>query len=395
MVAILQNHPIADYTVVAKDVAEDLKQVILERDDQAGIPHEEVRLLRDSGLLPLAVPKAYGGLGASWVEAMAVIKTLATVDSATAQLYGYHLVLCATPQVSGTHQQTAQFYRETAQQHLFWANAINVRDTRLQIESVGDHYQVNGVKSFCTGAVVADRIICAAMANDHPIPVLFVLPRDRQGLSYNHDWDMLGQRHTASGSFTFDQVTVFAEEILGPPVNPDGAFATLLGVLGLLGQTYMFLGIAEGAFEAAQHYLHTQARPWLTANVEQATQDPYVLRHCGELWAQLQGANALANQVSKQVQYIWEQGEQLTHADRGRVAISVSSARTLAINSGLAITNRMFELMGARSAANAYSFDRYWRNLRTLSLHHPLDYTLQDIGNWVLNGESPMPSPYA
>ena len=77
------------------------------------------------------------------------------------------------------------------------------------------------------------------------------------------------------------------------------------------------------------------------------------------------------------------------------VAIAASSARTLAINSGLAITNRMFELMGARSVANTYGFDRYWRDLRTLSLHHPSDYTLQDIGNWVLNGENPMPSPYA
>ncbi|MEM9906833.1 MAG: hypothetical protein AAF921_17580 [Cyanobacteria bacterium P01_D01_bin.44] len=42
-----------------------------------------------------------------------------------------------------------------------------------------------------------------------------------------------------------------------------------------------------------------------------------------------------------------------------------------------------------------YGYDQYWRNLRTLSLHDPLDYKLLDIGNWVVNGAAPVPSSYA
>jgi hypothetical protein len=37
----------------------------------------------------------------------------------------------------------------------------------------------------------------------------------------------------------------------------------------------------------------------------------------------------------------------------------------------------------------------YWRNLRTLSLHDPVDYKRFGIGNWVVNGISPLPSSYA
>lgn len=39
--------------------------------------------------------------------------------------------------------------------------------------------------------------------------------------------------------------------------------------------------------------------------------------------------------------------------------------------------------------------DRFWRNLRTHSLHDPVDYKLLDLGEWVLNGQAPTPSFYS
>ncbi|ESA37951.1 acyl- dehydrogenase [Leptolyngbya sp. Heron Island J] len=391
----VQRHTVLDCRLAAKAVAKKLKETAIERDRKAGIPNYEVNLLREAGLLPLIVPKSYGGLGASWIDAMAIIKELAKGDSAAAQLYGYHVLLSATPQLSGTPEQAKAFYRETAQHNLFWANAINIRDTRLRIASDGDHYRVNGAKSFCTGAAVADRIICTAIEGDNPIPVLFVLPRNRAGLTYNHDWDVMGQRRTASGSFTFENVTVKATDILGPPENPEGAAATLLGMFGLLLLSHIFLGIAEGTLESAMDYTRTQSRHWLTSGVDKAVEDPHLLRHYGNLWAQLQGANALAAQATAQAQQAWDKGNALTHEERGEVAIAAASAKSLTTNTGLVITNQIFELMGARSAAACYGFDRYWRDLRTLSLHDPLDYKLQEIGNWVLNGKAPVPTPYA
>jgi len=395
MIATLEKQRLVDFETVAKTVANELKETAIERDRQGGTPGYEVRLLRESGLLPLTVPKIYGGIGASWVDAMQVIKTIAKGDAATAQLYAYHLLLAATPSLSGTPQQAEQAYRETAQKHLFWANTINVRDTRLSIKSKADHFCLNGAKSFSTGAAVADRIIGSAIAPDSSVPVLFVLPSDRPGLAYNHDWQVMGQRRTASGSFTFTQVRVEPDEILGPPENPEGAAATFLGIHGLLSLSHIFLGIAEAAFEDAQEYTCTQTRPWLTSTANKAVEDPYLQRNYGQLWANLQGANALADRVAEQVQAAWDKGEMLTHEERGEVAIAAAAAKVVASNIALEITNRMFELMGARSTATKYGFDRYWRDLRTLSLHDPLDYKLQEIGNWVLNGEAPMPSPYA
>jgi alkylation response protein AidB-like acyl-CoA dehydrogenase len=55
----------------------------------------------------------------------------------------------------------------------------------------------------------------------------------------------------------------------------------------------------------------------------------------------------------------------------------------------------MFEVTGARATASCYGFDRYWRDLRTFTLHDPVDYKLRDLGNWLLNDIFPTPSHYS
>ncbi|MBF2047145.1 MAG: acyl-CoA dehydrogenase family protein [Elainella sp. C42_A2020_010] len=394
MIATLHQKNIEDYRAIAINLANELKQTVQERDHQSGVPNYEIQCLRKLGLLPLVVPQAYGGVGATWVEALPIVREIAKADSSTAQLYGYHLLLSVLGEVSGTPKQADRYYRETAQRQLFWGNAINVRDTRLTIEPEGNHYRVNGTKTFCTGAVVADRRVCAALPRDSDIPILFVLPSDRVGVTYNHDWDTMGQRRTASGSFSFDNVLVQPDEILPTP-NPEDAFPTIFGVLGPIILTHIHLGVAEGALEAAKDYTCTQTRPWLTSGVDQITQDPYILHHYGDLWAQLQGAIALTTQATVQVQQAWDRGNTLTQQERGEVALVAAAAKALSIRVGLAITNRMFEVMGARATANRYGFDRYWRDMRTFTLHDPVDYKLREIGAWVLNGEFPFPTPYS
>lgn len=45
--------------------------------------------------------------------------------------------------------------------------------------------------------------------------------------------------------------------------------------------------------------------------------------------------------------------------------------------------------MGARVTAARYGFDRYWRNVRTHTLHDPAYYKAREVGNFVLNGVIP------
>ena len=33
--------------------------------------------------------------------------------------------------------------------------------------------------------------------------------------------------------------------------------------------------------------------------------------------------------------------------------------------------------------------DRFWRNIRTHTLHDPIEYKIRDLGNWALNDQLP------
>ena len=50
--------------------------------------------------------------------------------------------------------------------------------------------------------------------------------------------------------------------------------------------------------------------------------------------------------------------------------------------------------MGARSATNANGYDRFWRNVRTHTLHNPAEYKKRTVGTWLLTGEFPIPAMY-
>lgn len=383
------------YQAIATALVDELAQSAVARDLSAGIPDEEIQRLRETGLLSVVIPSEYGGGGLSWAQAFKLIQTLSQVDGSLGQLYGNHLNLTTLAQVAGTPVQAERYYRESAQNNLFWGNAINTRDERLKLVPEGDHFRANGIKSFGTGVIEADYRVFSALQDGIELPIIFAIPKDREGLVYNDDWDNIGQRRTASGSFTFNQVLVNADEIFGPPPSPDGAFATFLGIVAQLTKTYIYLGIAKGAFKAAKTYTTTQTRPWITSGVESASKDPYILHTYGELWIELKAAIAYADSVAEKVQAAWEKGDALTHQERGEVAVAVSGAKALATRAGLNVTNRIFEVMGTRSTAAKYGFDRYWRDLRTFTLHDPVDYKLRDIGNWLLNHELPAVTQYS
>ncbi|MDZ4876589.1 MAG: putative FMNH2-dependent monooxygenase SfnC [Chroococcidiopsis cubana SAG 39.79] len=395
MVQILETKQSQNWKAIASSLSKELSENAVARDAEAGLPDYEVKRLRESGLLPLVVPKEYGGIGATWAEALKIVQELSKADGSIGQLFGNHLNLTALAHVSGTPEQKERYYRETVQHNLFWANAINTRDTRLKITSEGEKFRVDGIKSFGTGVAVADLRVFSALPDGAEVPFIFVIPKDRLGVISNQDWHNIGQRRTDSDTFSFHQVLVEKDEILGFPNPPEYAFATFLGIIAQLTKTYVYLGIAEGAFAAAQEYTKTTTKPWITSGVDSAAKDPYILYHYGEFRVELEAAIALADRAALQVQQAWEKDVDLTFAERGEVAIAVFAAKAFATKVGLDITTRIFEVMGTRSTASKYGFDRYWRDLRTFTLHDPVNYKLRDIGNWILNQELPVVTQYS
>jgi alkylation response protein AidB-like acyl-CoA dehydrogenase len=387
--------PDRDPLVTARALAAQLATTARDRDRLGKTPRAERALIRDSGLLALGVPAAWGGQGASWPTVLRVIQLIGAADASLAQVYGFQHVLLATSQLFGTPAQAERFVGGTAQHNWFWGNTLNPLDRRLALVTTETGRVLRGDKSFSTGALDSDMLIVSAIEDRTGKLVVIALPTARAGIALHDDWDSMGQRQTDSGGATFSDVVVHDDEILGPPGPLGSTFATLRPCIAQLVFTSVYLGIADGALAAAKAYVQTRTRPWIGTKVESNTQDPYVIEQLGELVAVLAGAQAVADRAAAQLERAWQRRDDLTVDERGALAVEVASGKILASRAVLEVTSKIFEVTGPGATGGAWGFDRFWRNARTLTLHDRLAYKVHDLGQWFLNDQWPTPSFYS
>ncbi|WP_241687812.1 acyl-CoA dehydrogenase family protein [Janthinobacterium sp. 17J80-10] len=370
-----------------------------ERDHCGGTAWAEREALRDSGLLTLAVPAEFGGPQAPWPLIYQVIRRFAEVDSSLAHLFGFQQLQIASITLFGNPAQKCRYLGKSVAAGWFWGNATNGLDNRTSLvwrEDDGGYYELNGTKSFCSGATGSDMLNVTAPSPENPAErVFFSIPTSRAGIQVHDDWDNLGQRQTDSGTVTFEQVRVERDEVLGPPGTAGTPRATLRTLVSQLILIEIYVGNAQGALLNAWKYTHEHGRPWVSSGVERAIDDPFTQQHYGDLWIALRGSIAMAEAAASRLQAAWERGDDLSTEERGAVALAVYEAKIVAARAALEITSKIFDVMGARATAAKFGFDRFWRNVRVHTLHDSLDYKLKDVGQWVLTGEVPVPSIYS
>jgi alkylation response protein AidB-like acyl-CoA dehydrogenase len=384
------RHPLK----IAERLAADFAQTAIERDRKGGTAKRERDLLRESGLLNLLIPEALGGGGADWPEILKIVRLFARVDSSLAHLFGFQHLLLATVDLFGSEEQRARNFEETARNRWFWGNALNPLDQNTHATPADGGWLVNGRKGFCSGATDSDRLLLSALDPEGRL-LVGVIPSDRTGLRIRQDWDNFGQRQTDSGTVEFSNVALHDEEILRSPGPLGSVRATLRPCLAQIILANIYLGIAEGALAEARNYTLAQTRSWLTSGVETPTEDPYILANYGNMFVELQAARTLTDRAADTLQRTWEMGEGLSENCRGRAAIDIAVAKTLTTRAALDVTNRMFEVMGSRATAGAARLDRFWRNVRTHTLHDPVDYKIRELGDWALNRHIPKPTFYS
>lgn len=72
----------------------------------------------------------------------------------------------------------------------------------------------------------------------------------------------------------------------------------------------------------------------------------------------------------------------------------IAAAKQVAIDAGLEIGTKVYDLTGARATSNKVGLDIFWRNIRTHSLHDPVAHKRAEVGRYALLGEIPAPTWY-
>ena len=136
-----------------------------------------------------------------------------------------------------------------------------------------------------------------------------------------------------------------------------------------------------------------------TSNVhggqENAVDEPYQLDLYGDLASKLWAVEALADQVAQEGLAIHHNAWDVTEQQRGEHEVRVAAVKARATDVSLEITSKIFEGLGARATAAALGFDRFWRNVRTHTLHDPVAYKRREVGAFLLRDELPEPTWYS
>ncbi len=385
-------------------------QAVLDRDiapeaartDEVGrYPTASIAALKGSGLLKAVLPAELGGLGASHRVSMEAQLRIAIADSTVAQIYKVHDEIVREILTYCPPELKPRLARAIVEDKAIIGLAVaeagrKVDDpmTTTATERADGGFIVHGRKIYTTGAAEADYI--ATWAYNSAVPgtetnplaglQLNLIPSTHAGITIHRDWDAVGQRGTDSGAITFDQVEtdpLWKASVPGQFSPPHASLRYQVGFAAIM------IGVGIAALREAAAFIPAKSRPWPSAGVDNAAQDPHTQRMTGELTAGLVSAYMLMLGAADLLD-AYERGE----IDRTQLAIPVYAAKVAAHNAALAAASEIFALMGTRAATRANGFDRHWRNARVLSLHDPVSWKAAEIGRHVLMGWQPEPGLY-
>lgn len=373
---------------VAEHIAQQLERDSALRDRERRLPHAELELFTRSGLWAISVPKAFGGAGVSNVTLAKVVARITQADASLGQIPQNHFYALEVLRVNGSPEQQHRLYAEVLAGRRF-GNALaelgtktaHDRTTRLTRDGAG--YRINGRKFYATGALYAQRIPTSVIDEQGRQQLAFV-PADSHGLEVIDDWSGFGQRTTGSGSVTFDNVWVGAEDVV--PFESAFERPTPVGPLAQILHAAIDTGIARAAVQDALHFVRTRSRPWVDSGVDKASDDPLTLKSFGHLVIRLHAAEALLERAGE---YLDRAQLDSTADNVAAASIAVAEARAISTEVSLSAGTSLFELAGSQATLAEHNLDRHWRNARVHTLHDPVRWKYHAIGNYYLNHANP------
>ena len=372
---------------IAERLAEKFKVGSVARDAERILPFEQIEAYSQSGLWAITVPKIYGGAEVSSLTLAKVIALMSGVDGSIGQIPQNHFYALEVLRNTGSEAQKQRLYQEVLHGARF-GNALaefkpkNATIKQTSIQRKDDGYVVNGEKFYCTGSLFAHRIPTLVKDAEQREFLAFIA-KDSQGLELIDDWSGFGQRTTGSGTVKFNQVLVAQEDVI--PFDVAFSTPTLVGPIAQIMHAAIEVGIARAAFEETLVRVR-QARPWIDANVDSATQDPLTIYEIGRIAADVRASEVLLKQAAQSIDAAYP------HPDLNNVAqasIDVAKVRAHSSETALKAASKLIELAGSRGSQRDAGLDRFWRNARVHTLHDAARWKYYFIGQFALNGTLP------
>ena len=235
----------------------------IDRDEQ--YPWDIVTALAEAGFCGMTIPKAYGGQGRSFLDAVLAIEETAKACTVTSRI----VVETNMGAISTVMAYGSEAQKQLAAKLVLAGDkpAICITEPDAGSDALamttradkrGDAYVINGKKHWITGAGVSKLHLIFARVFDERGEDLgvggFLAVRDEaKGLKVTRREKTMGLRGMPEGELTFENLEVPADRVVMPPSGFRRGFADLMNAYNSqrVGAGTVAMGIAAGALEHA------------------------------------------------------------------------------------------------------------------------------------------------
>jgi acyl-CoA dehydrogenase len=239
---------------VHKEITPQLAQ--WERDGM--VPRELHKSAAAAGLLAVGIPTGVGGAGGDLVDGTVVTEAFIAAGASSGLMAALFTHGIALPHLisTGDRELIDRFVRPTLAGELIGALAVTEPDGGSDVAALrttarreGDHFVVNGAKTFITSGVRADFVTTAVRTGGpgHAGISLLVIERGTPGFEVGGKLDKMGWLCSDTAELFFDGARVPSRNLVGPE---NGGFALLMR--HFVGER---LGLATHAYSVAQRAL--------------------------------------------------------------------------------------------------------------------------------------------
>ncbi len=249
----------------AKDFAErELLPGVIERDEKAIFPTEQIKQLAELGFLGMMTDPKYDGGGMDTVSYVLAMEEISKIDSSASVVMSVcNSLVNWGLETYGTEEQKEKYLKPLARGEKIGAFLLSEPEAgsdatfqRTTAEDKGDYYLLNGTKNWITNANSASTYLVTAQSNPelrHKGINALIVEKDWPGVTLGPHENKMGMRGSDTHSVMFTDVKVPKENRIGD----DGfgftfAMKTLDG--GRIGIASQALGIASGALELSIKY---------------------------------------------------------------------------------------------------------------------------------------------
>jgi len=332
--------------------------------DKEGVyPEDMFQLLKDQGLLGMAIPKEYGGAGHGLFSFCLVLEEIAKVCYNTAYILVMTLVPASCILEAGNGRQKSLYLSRLASGEYRGAFAVTEPNAgsdigAIQMRAVNENqsYVLNGRKCFITNSTVADFIIFFTKTDPDAGRAgmsAFIVDKRAAGLTIGKIEDKMGGRGIPSAEIILEDCRVPAENLLGK-LNQGfkiamRSFNRSRPVIGARA-----VGLAQGALDYAINYAKQREAFGSPIASFQAIQ--FMI---ADMAMQIEAARQLVYKAA----WLIDQGE----IDLKTAGI-MSMAKCFSTDVAMKVSIDAAQILGAYGYIKDYPLERYIRDAKSMQI---------------------------